>query len=82
MSSSDDGMTVWLEDILINEDESLLGVIRTVASEGRPEASRSLSMLSKSYLFFFFLFIASQSREKFRCLPDNRPTGVGDGYHG
>ena len=35
-----------------------------------------------TYLFYFFPFIASQSRGKFRCLPDKRPTGVGDGYHG
>ena len=84
MSSSDDGMTVWLEDILINEDESLLGVIRTVASEGRPEASRSLSILSKNYLFFSFSLSrlrVEKSLDAFLTI-DRRELKTGSRYHG
>ena len=42
------------------------GVVRTVASR----------------TFFISFPLSSQRRGKFRCLPDKRPTGVGDGYHG
>ena len=60
----------WEYDSLVGTwwhiDKWRRGVVRTVASR----------------TFFISFPLSSQRRGKFRCLPDKRPTGVGDGYHG